>query len=66
MLQNRLYDRAFTEIWRAYVGIDIDLIFDPPVIDVHYSLPLGDGNMTTCITSAEVKGNFEVTFHFHN
>ena len=58
MLLNSLYDRVFTEIWRDYVGNDIDLTFNPPVIDVHYSMPLGDGNMATCITSAEViKGN---------
>ena len=58
---------CFVEIWRDYVDNDIDLSFNPPLNDaVHQASRLKDGNKTTCITSAEVKRDFEVTFKFNH
>ena len=56
---------CFVEIWRDYIGYDVDLSFNPPMNhDVHQATRPGDGNKTTCVTATEVKRNFEVTFNF--
>ena len=52
----------FTEIWREYVGYDVDLSVTLPSDVSDGGSLLSDGNLTTCIDSSQTKstGDFKV------